>query len=113
MMGYFIEDFVYHNLFKERASDFWEMNFHHLLTLTLFGGMILQNFIRVGILIAWLHNSSDILTSATRVLSQTHYKTGTIVSFATCILIWGYLRNIVIPIITYTSIKSVVYPAEL
>jgi len=71
MMGYFIEDFIYHNCFKERTSDFWEMNFHHLLTLTLYGGMILQNFIRVGIVIAWLHSAADILTSGSRVLSQT------------------------------------------
>jgi hypothetical protein len=40
-MGYFIEDIINHVFFKERSSDFWEMNLHHFITLTLYGGMIL------------------------------------------------------------------------
>lgn len=113
MMGYFVEDFVHHNFVKERTSDFWEMNFHHLLTLTLFGGMILQNFIRVGIVIAWLHNAADILTSLSRVLSQTQFKSAAVVSFISCILVWIYLRNIAMPYVTYKTIVSVKYPKEL
>jgi hypothetical protein len=41
LMGYFLEDFAHHLFVKERTSDFWEMNLHHLMTVTLYGGMIL------------------------------------------------------------------------
>jgi hypothetical protein len=40
-MGYVIEDLMHHLCFRERTSDFWEMTLHHLLTLTLYGGMIM------------------------------------------------------------------------
>jgi hypothetical protein len=40
-MGYVIEDLINHLFLRERTSDFWEMNLHHAITLTLFGGMIL------------------------------------------------------------------------
>ena len=67
--GYTLEDMVYLNFFKERSSDYWEMNFHHLITLTWFSGVVFQNSIRAGFLTAWVHNLSDILTSLSRVLS--------------------------------------------
>jgi hypothetical protein len=47
-LGYFIEDMVMHTFVRERTSDFWEMHLHHFLTITLIGGMIMQNFIRAG-----------------------------------------------------------------
>lgn len=111
--GYFIEDFMYHNFCKERTSDFWEMNFHHLLTLTLFGGMIFQNFIRAGLITAWLHNVTDILTSLSRVLSQTHYKKATYISFGSCLVLWIYCRNLAFPFLTYKTIVLLNYPPEL
>lgn len=40
-MGYFLEDCVYHIFVKERSSDFWEMNLHHFISISLYGGMIM------------------------------------------------------------------------
>lgn len=68
-MGYFMEDFCHHVFVKERTSDFWEMNMHHLMTLTLYGGMIMQNFIACGIVVSWLHSVPDIFIAASRVFS--------------------------------------------
>ena len=100
-MGYYFEDLANHLLFKERTSDFWEMNLHHFLTITLFGGMIMQNFIRPGFLVSWLHCVSDISTAGSRVLSHTIYKKLATVQFLFCILFWFIFRNICIPVLAY------------
>ena len=50
------------------------MVLHHFLTVTLYYGMIMQNFIRVGIVISWIHSVSDISTAATRFFVETKYK---------------------------------------
>lgn len=112
-MGYVIEDFVFHVFFKEKVSDFWEMTFHHSLTLTLYGGMILQNFMYEGIVISWLHSSSDILTSFSRILSQTRFKISTVVSFGLCIIVWAWLRNYWIPKVWWASCHGLKYPPEM
>jgi hypothetical protein len=112
-MGYIIEDTIHHLFFKERTTDFWEMNLHHMATLTLYGGMILQNFIPVGTLISWVHSLADIFTSLSRVLSQTTFKISTVVSFGLAILTWMWSRNYWILVITLAAIEGNIYPPEL
>jgi hypothetical protein len=112
-MGYFVEDFVNHLVFKERSSDFWEMNLHHCITLTLFGGMILQNFISLGVVVSYLHSLSDISTAGSRVLSQTVYKKPTLILFMFCIISWIFFRNICLPLVCYECWVNSDYPAEL
>ena len=89
------------------------MNLHHFVTISLIGAMMIQNFIRVGILISWLHCMSDVWTAGCRVLSHTVYKKVGIVSFFICTAFWMILRNYFIPLVTYYSIKRNVYPPEL
>jgi len=112
-MGYFIEDVVNHLVFKEKSSDFWEMNLHHFITLTLYGGMILQNFIRPGVIVSLLHSLSDVGTAGSRVLSQTVYKKSTVISFLFTTLFWIIFRNICIPLLCYECWVNLEYPVEL
>ena len=65
-MGYFIQDLYEHNFVAARSSDFWEMNFHHLITVSLYGFMLVTNGIIPGFVISLLHNVSDIPTTITR-----------------------------------------------
>lgn len=60
--GYHIESCVTHIL-SERNSDFIEMTLHHILTLNLIVFSYLSCFTKVGVLILWLHNWSDIFTA--------------------------------------------------
>lgn len=112
-MGYFIEDTVYLLLFKEESSDFWEMCLHHLLTLSLIGGMISQNLLRGGYMTLWLHCIADIFTAFSRFLSQTQYKTATAVCFVVATLVWHYTRNFCLLQVTWHCWYELVYPAEL
>ena len=112
-LGYFIEELFQHLIVRERTSDYWEMNLHHFLTITLISGMIVQNFIRAGTIISFLHCLSDISTAFVRLASQTSYKNTTIVSFFICILSWIYLRNVCIPMATWELWVYLRYPEEL
>lgn len=112
-LGYFLQDSVNHLFFKDKKTDFWEMVLHHFLTVTLYYGMIMQNFIRVGIVISWLHSVSDISTAITRFFVETEFKLATQVTFALCILQWIIFRNFFMPLISYNAYVSVIYPPEL
>lgn len=112
-LGYYIEDIWYHLMVKERQSDFWEMNLHHVMTISLISGMIMQNLLRIGVIIAWLHCLSDISTAGCRVLSHTVYKTTAIVCFIFCTMFWIVFRNYFIPLLTYISWTQAFLPQEL
>lgn len=112
-LGYFLEDFTNHVFFKERSSDFWEMNLHHSMTLTLIGGMILQNYIPPGTIIIYLHTLPDAFITASRILSQTHYKKATVVSFVISLFVWMYFRNFCLPLITKACYDNLIYEGTL
>ena len=42
-MGYYLGDLFDTVLLNRDSNDYWEMIVHHMLTITLFGGMIMQN----------------------------------------------------------------------
>ena len=65
-MGYYVGDLFDSLLINEASNDYWEMIMHHMLTVTLFGGMIMQNQMRVGVIVAFIHNLTDIFTSISR-----------------------------------------------
>jgi len=71
---------------KEKKSDFWEMFLHHALTVTLYWGMIMQNFITVGVVISWLHTVSDVTTAIARFMVSTRYTAAAATCFITCIV---------------------------
>lgn len=48
-------------------------------------------------MVSWLHSVPDIFIAGSRVLSQTHYKICTVISFGVCMILWMYFRNYVMP----------------
>ena len=112
-LGYFLEDGFEHNFIKDRSNDFWEMNLHHLMTVAMFGGMILTNSIIPGAFVSLLHNVSDILMTLSRIFSNTVFKKLTYMTFITAIVFWIITRNIMLPLVSYECWKGLIYPKEL
>lgn len=112
-MGYYIQDIFEHNFVAARSSDFWEMNFHHLITVSLYGSMIVTNSILPGAMISFLHNLSDVPGTVTRAFSQTIYKTTTVVTFFVFVSGWVLVRNVMLPIIVHACWVYLIYPPEL
>lgn len=59
-MGYHVEELIDHIFLQDHGNDFYDMLLHHIATLTLFGGMLLNNALRVGVIIAWVHDIADV-----------------------------------------------------
>lgn len=112
-LGYYLDDVINHNLFKPKTNDFWEMNLHHLLTIGLFGGMILMNCVNLGAMVSFLHGISDIHIAAARIGSHTIYLMAARVIFVSMTVFFIFFRNYVIPIYTIACWDRFVYPPEL
>jgi hypothetical protein len=111
-MGYVIEEIFEHNFLAPRTNDFWEMNFHDLLSLALYGSMIITNTIMLGAMVSLIHNMSDIPTTVTRALSQTVYKKATIITFVVNLLTWVAGRNLMMPVLVFACWKYLILPSE-
>ena len=68
---------------------------------------------RIGVLISFIHNVTDILAGFTRCVTQTRFKSLSAVSFLSCVAIWIYFRNFALPVLTYASAAMVDFPEEL
>jgi len=112
-LGYYLDDLLAHLFFRERSTDFWEMTLHHLLTIGLFGGMILMNAIYPGTIISFLHGINDITIAASRICSHTEFKMTTRILFISQTLLFIYFRNYAIPVYMVACWNGLVYPPEL
>ena len=80
------------------------MGLHHILSLYLYGGSYLYNFIEAGSVIAFLHDIADITTNIVKTLAETKYKKTTAFVFVYHMFIWFYTRNLQLPILIYQLI---------
>jgi len=100
----------YEQLFvRERTSDFWEMNLHHVITISLFTSMILINMLPLGCFVSFLHNMSDILLILARLLSNTVYKISCYITMFLAIIVWFVMRNVALPYVTHESWKGHIF----
>jgi len=80
------------------------------MTFAMFGGMILTNSIVPGAFVSFLHNVSDIPMTLSRILSNTVFKSLTVVCFMFAVLFWVITRNIVLPMMSYECWQGLIYP---
>lgn len=71
-MGYHIGQTVSHFFAKDKANDYLEMMFIHIVTSYLFAFSYLTNTL-IGGVIAFLHDIADILICFTRIFAETDY----------------------------------------
>ena len=101
------------NFFREKTSDFWEMNLHHVITICLVINMIFMNSISIGCFILFTHSIVDVVLSTCKILSHTIYKTASAVGFSITIIVWILTRNVMIPIMTIAGWRGWINPPEL
>lgn len=68
---------------------------------------------RVGVVVSWVHNVTDILSNFCRGSSQTTCSTLSLVTFVVTFTFWGYFRNYALTVVTYTCWTMASYPPEL
>lgn len=112
-MGYTVEGLIQHLLISPksaRTADFFEMNLHHIATITLFISMILINQERVGATIAYVHLLADVPGALIKALGHTDLKLAKVGVFALTLFSWGYTRNFIIPRMTYCVYQDFIMP---
>lgn len=89
---------------EERRSDFAQMMFHHVLTLALIFGSYVTCFHRIGLMILFLLDPSDILLAAAKLLRYMGYQTLCDCAFALFMLTWLVERHGLFSIVYYSSL---------
>jgi uncharacterized membrane protein (UPF0136 family) len=110
-MGYQVEEIIDHTFLSEKSNDFLEMLLHHIATIALYGGMILNNNINQGVICAWLHMISDVPAPVSKLFSQTRLTVPTVVTFLLVIFSWFFTRLIMITQFTLSTCKYFRYDA--
>ena len=72
------------------------MLLHHIATIALYGGMILNNNINQGVICAWLHMISDVPGPLSKLFSQTRLTVPTVIAFLLVIVSWFFTRLVMI-----------------
>lgn len=99
-MGYHVFDAIL-GVMRERESDFWEMQLHHVATVSLIFCMIFGNNLGGGCMIAYLHDLADITVQAVKCISCTNYGNLTLVVYFFFISAWFWTRLYVFPQILF------------
>lgn len=89
---------------EERRSDFAQMMFHHVLTLTLIFGSYVTCFHRIGLMILFLLDPSDILLAAAKLIRYMGYQTLCDAAFTLFMLTWIVERHGIFSIVYYSSL---------
>ena len=89
------------------------MFLHHIATVTLYGGMIVNNCIIPGSLFAFIHLIVEVPVCFVKGFSSTNLKTCSVVSFKIMIAVWFWTRNVTVLWLTYSTYLYYVYPSQL
>lgn len=86
-----------HRFIEERHKDYFLMYTHHLVTIALVGCSYFHNYMRIGVIILYLHDISDIPVDLLKIFNycQLEKKEGLFLLegiFATNLVTWAYYR---------------------
>jgi hypothetical protein len=101
-LGHHLERLIVH-MFESRASkSYYTMNLHHILTVYLIALSYFMNHFLFGVAVFILHDLSDALLWASRLLRETRFERATIVTFLLMTASWFHER-------VYGFIVEVIY----
>jgi len=101
---YYLVQFAYHfhslifQLFLAHRNDFVEMVLHHTCAIFLVGFSYSMNFLRVGSLVLFVHDTCDIISFLVKAVVDTNYTIAVVISYFLLLLSWGYMRLFVLPV---------------
>lgn len=89
---------VFTHFFETKRKDFWQMFFHHLVTIALITFSWTCNFTRVGTLILVLHDCADIPLQAAKMCIYVGHKAVCDAVFALFAVTWVLTRDCIYPL---------------
>ncbi|ORX50058.1 LAG1-domain-containing protein [Piromyces finnis] len=101
-----IDQFKYYG-----KPSFGDMMLHHIITVGLILFSFFNNYVRIGTLVLYLHDISDICGSLSKITLHSKYDAITIISYCGLLASWIYFRLIVYPFqVIQSALKQVPYP---
>jgi ceramide synthetase len=95
-LAYHLSSFIYQFMFAHRM-DFYEMLLHHSVTVAVIVYSYCMNFVRIGTVVYFLHDVSDIFSYAVKMSVDTPFKKLTLTIYGLLLAVWGYTRMFVFP----------------
>jgi hypothetical protein len=90
-MGYHVGGLLNQFFSKKKHNDYIEMMLHHMVTAYLYTFSYMSNTL-VGAVVVFLHDSTDVLVSWTRIWAETPHARVTAYSFVSAQVMWTYMR---------------------
>lgn len=110
-LGYYVSKTFEDMVMREKRNDFVEMLLHHVLTIELYVGSYIGNYLAVGSLVILTLDWTQICVAFSRGFSETKYKRLTISFGIGMWFTWIIFRIFVYPIVYYNGLFSL--PREI
>jgi hypothetical protein len=83
---------------RPAAHTDFKMNLHHISTAILCIASYLSGYVRIGSIVMYLHDISDIPLDLVRIFAHLNWETAQVIAFAGTVLLWLYWRLFYLPI---------------
>lgn len=103
-ISYHVSELVFQLLYELEKPDFAEMFAHHATTCFLVVASFLNNYVRIGSLVLFVHYVSDVPAYAAKIFVDTAWGVTTFLCLLAMLASWGWLRLWCLP---HTIIRSV------
>jgi len=107
--GYHVQDFFTHILY-ENDNDWREMLLHHIAAIALYPGFVFGGLMGGGVLVAWLHDTADIVVNLCRICNGLNLKIPTSFFYFLMVASWFYTRLFLLPYFIYLGFTSLKFP---
>ena len=103
-LGYYVSKTFEDVFMREKRNDFVEMMLHHVLTIELYVGSYITNYMGIGSLIILTLDCTQICIALSRSFSETKFKSLSITFGVGMWLTWMYFRVFIYPFIYYQGL---------
>jgi len=101
-----IDQFKYYG-----KPSFGDMMLHHIITIGLILFSFFNNYVRIGTLVLFIHDISDICGSLSKITLHSKYDLITMTSYCGLLITWIYFRLCIYPFqVINSALKQVPYP---
>ena len=80
------------HFYNTRKNDYIEMGLHHIIAVFMCAGAYMLNIWETAILIAFIHDIAEVITTLVKTLSETHFHNASASMFIYLMITWCYTR---------------------
>lgn len=80
------------HFYNTRKNDYIEMGLHHVIALFSCVGAYMLNIWETAILIAFIHDIAEVITTIVKTLAETHFHNASAFMFIYLMVTWFYTR---------------------